>query len=90
MLRAAGACSCTLCSRKLIYATSDKKVLPCHKSDPSHTAAVCTLQHTTQLPGATTTTDILASVADHVCENMTCACARSLQNKVALKKLSME
>ena len=29
-LRAAGACSCTLCWRKLIYSTSSKKVLPCH------------------------------------------------------------
>ena len=47
-LRAAGARSCTLCSIKLTYAASGKKVLPRHTSDPAHRAAVCTLQHTTR------------------------------------------
>ena len=45
-LRAADACSCTLCSRKLIYATSVGEVLPHPESEPTHRAAVCTLQHT--------------------------------------------
>ena len=69
-LRAA-ACSCTLCSRKLINATSGKKELPHHESDTSHRAAVCTLQHTTRSTGATTTADVPASMTDRVCENTT-------------------
>ena len=91
-LRAAGACSCTLCSRKLIYATSGKKVLPHPDSEPTHRAAVRALQHTTRLPGATTTADVPASMADRVCENTTWkyACAHSSQNSIALTKLSKE
>ena len=69
-LRAAGARSYTLCSRKLINATSSKKVLPRHKSDPTHRAAAAVaLQHTTRLPGATTKADIPASMAERVGEN---------------------
>ena len=67
-LREAGACFCTLCSRKLLYATSRKKVLPRHELDPAHRAAVCALQHTTPLPGATTTADVPASITDRVCD----------------------
>lgn len=35
-----GACFCTLCSRKLMYSTSGKKVLPRHELDPGHKAAL--------------------------------------------------
>ena len=67
-LREPGACFCTLCSRKLMYATSGKKVLPHHESDPAHRAAVHALEHTTRLPGATTTADVPASTTDRVCD----------------------
>ena len=65
-LRAA-ACSWTLCSRKLVSATSGGKK-PRHESDPDHRAAVRALQHTTRLPGATTTADVPASMTDRVWE----------------------
>lgn len=50
-----------------MYATSCKNVLPGYKLDPGHRAPVRGLQHTTRLPGATTTADIPASMIDHVC-----------------------
>src|SRR4029434_781079 len=65
-LREAGACFCTLCSKKILYATTRKKVLPHHELDPAHRAAVCALQHTTPLPGATTTAYVPASITDRV------------------------
>ena len=65
-LRESGACFCTLCSIKLMYATSGKKVLPRHESDPAHRTAVRALEHTTRLPGATTTADVPASMTDRV------------------------
>ena len=66
----AAACSCTLCSRKLIYATSSKKVLPRQKHCPLM-EQLFSLQHTTPSPGATTTADVPASLTDRVCENNT-------------------
>ena len=41
-------------------------MLPRHELDPAHRAAVCALQHTTPLPGATTTADVPASITDRV------------------------
>ena len=69
--------ACTLCSRKLVYATSRKKVLPQHELDLAHSAAVHALTHTTRLPGATTTADVLASITDHVCDLKIRACTCS-------------
>lgn len=51
-----------------MYATSGKKVLPRHNFVPRHREAVRALQHTTRLPGATTTADVPASMTDCVCD----------------------
>ena len=51
-----GACFCTLCLRRIIYATSGKKNVSLHVLDPSHRVAVRAIQHTSRLPGATATT----------------------------------
>ena len=64
----AGACFCTLCSRKIIYGSSGKKVLRKHEADPGHQAAARAVQHTTRLPGATATADVPASITDRVCD----------------------
>ena len=58
-----------LCARESYYMElAGKKVLPRHDLDPAHKAAGGALQHTTLLPGATTTADLPASITDRVCD----------------------
>lgn len=64
-----GTCLCTVCHRRLQYANNGKKVQARNQSEASHNAAVCALQYTCSLPGATsTTTEVYASMADRVCD----------------------
>lgn len=73
-LSEAGACFCTLCTRRLIYATKDKKVLSWHESDSSHKAAVRAIQYTSHLLGATAMADLLPSMTDRVTDLKICVC----------------
>lgn len=71
-LREPGACVCILCAKKIIYATSGKKVIRRHKGDPAHKATVLALQQVSRLPGATTTANVAAPMRDRTCDIKIC------------------
>lgn len=60
-LREPRACFCVLCSQKLVYATSGKKVPVLRRK---HKAAIRALQQTSPLQGATATSEVAAPIID--------------------------
>lgn len=84
-MKMAGVCFCVVCHKKIVYGSNGKKVLARHQSEASHKASVRSLQHTSSLPGATTTTtEVRSSMADRVCAQKVRICSFIAENDLSL------
>lgn len=65
----AGVCFCTVCGKSIVYGSSGKKALRKHANLEDHVKAMRSVDNTTRLHGATTTTSVTKdSLADQCCE----------------------